>query len=118
MLPRINRLKKEVDIKKLFKNGKSVHDIAVGAKFKKTGNKESRFVVVVGTKVHKRAYRRNRIRRRIRAVLQDHLSHIEKGYDVALIAKPASLASTFEDIQTSVLNVLKKAEILGEVPRL
>ncbi len=118
MLPRINRLKKESEIKSLFSKGKGVHDVAVGAKIKKTTRKESRFVVVVGTKVHKRAYRRNRIRRRVRAVLQDHLSHIKPGYDVAIIAKPASLSSTFADLQTSVLGVLKKAGILGEVPRL
>lgn len=118
MLSKDYRLKKESDIKKLFSKGKSVFDVSVGAKTLKNKLEQPRFVVVVGTKVHKRAYRRNRIRRRVRAILAKHLSHISPGFDIAVIAKPEALKATFADLETSVLSALKKAGVLGDVPRL
>ncbi len=118
MLPRENRLKKETDIKKLFKKGKGVFDRYVGAKTMKNGLEVSRFVVMVGVKVHKRAYKRNRIRRRIRATLYDHMSHIAKGFDIAIIAIPSSLNANQEGLKESTLYALKKAGMLKEVPKL
>jgi ribonuclease P protein component len=118
MLPRENRLKKESDIKHLFKKGRGVFDRLVGAKTLKNGLELSRFVVVVGTKVHKRAYKRNRIRRRIRTALYDHMSHIAPGYDVAIIATPRALGESYENLAKSTLHALKKAKLLNEVPRL
>ncbi len=111
MLPRENRLKKEMDIKALFKKGKGLFDSVVGAKYKKNNLEVTRFVVVVGTKVHKRAYRRNRIRRRIRAALRKHLSQILPGHDVAIIARPEATTATYKEIELSVLNVLEKAKV-------
>ncbi|HJN84776.1 MAG TPA: ribonuclease P protein component [Patescibacteria group bacterium] len=118
MLPRDNRLKLESDIKKLFKKGKGVFDSHVGAKTMKNKLAISRFVVVVGTKVHKRAYKRNKIRRRIRSVLYDHMSHIATGFDIAIIAKPQALNASFDELQNSTLYALKKAKVLEDVPKL
>lgn len=93
-------------------------DREVGAKVRKNKLEQSRFVVVVGTKVHKRAYRRNRIRRRIRAILNEHLSSIVSGFDIAIIAKPEALKATYKDIEVSVLAALKKSGVLQDPPRL
>ena len=109
-----NRLKREKDIKKLFSKGKSVFDVAVGAKVLKNGLRFSRFVVIVGTKVHKRAYRRNRIRRRVRSILQTHMNHIAIGYDIAIIAKPEALSAKFEELDASVIDALKKTSVLND----
>lgn len=111
MLPKEHRLKKETEIKKLFQKGKGVFDVFVGVKFRKNGEEVSRFVVVVGTKAHKRAYKRNRIRRRIRAVLKEHLLDIAPGFDVAVIAKPNALTASYEELERSVLNALRRAKL-------
>ena len=111
MLPREHRLKKEMEIKKLFQRGKGVFHGFVGVKVRKNSFEESRFVVVVGTKVHKRAYKRNRIRRRIRAILNMHLAHVTPGFDVAVIAKPNALSATYADLERSVLSALRKARL-------
>jgi len=116
MLPYDYRLKKEMDIKKLFSKGKGVFDVKVGAKVRKNGLQQTRFVIVVGVKVHKRAFRRNRIRRRVRAILEAHLSHIATDYDIAIIARPEALKASYEELQTSVLSALKKAGVLNDVP--
>lgn len=112
MLPRQNRLKKETDIRHLFQKGKGVFDTVVGGKVRRNDLEHTRFAVVVGLKVHKRAYRRNRIRRRIRAVLQNQLPNIKQGYDVAVIARPEAANADFEAISTSVTSALKRMGIL------
>lgn len=113
-----HRLKKEGDIKKLFSKGKGVFDVKVGAKVRKNGLEYSRFVVIVGTKVHKRAYRRNRIRRRVRAIFAGHLSHIAPGYDIAIIAKQEALTAAYPDLEMSVLSALKRSGVLQDIPLL
>lgn len=116
MLAKDYRLKKEADIKRLFSKGKGVFDQAVGAKVRPNNLEQPRFVVVVGTKVHKRAYRRNRIRRRIRAVVAKHLSHIHGGHDIAIIAKPEALSARYAELESSVLSALKKAGVMDAKP--
>ena len=116
MLPAEYRLKKEEEIKTLFKKGRGVFDRFVGVKMKKNGLPNSRFVVVVGVKVHKRAIRRNRIRRQIRSVLFEHLSHITSGFDVGVIALPSITTATFEEVQISTLSALKRARLLSATP--
>ena len=118
MLPYDYRLKKETDIKKLFSKGKGVFDTKVGTKIRKNGLGQTRFVIVVGVKVHKRAFRRNRIRRRVRAILEEHLSHIAPDYDVAIIARPEALTASYKELEVSVLSALKKVGVLDDVPRL
>ena len=74
MLPVEHRLRQEKDIKTLLAKGKGVFDDVVGLKMRSNGGLPSRFAVVVGTKVSKRAVVRNLLRRRIRAVVEDHIS--------------------------------------------
>ena len=116
MLPTEYRLKKEEEIKTLFKKGRSVFDRLVGVKVRKNSLKNSRFVVIVGVKVHKRAIRRNRIRRQIRSILLEHLSHVPTGFDIGIIALPAITTATFDEIQTSTLSALKRARMLLPTP--
>lgn len=111
-MAKVSRLKKEKDIKRLFEKGNSVFDAAVGAKTLENNLKSSRFVVIVGTKVHKRAYRRNRIRRRVRAIVQKHAKELVPGFDMAIIAKPEALTAKFQDLEASVLGALTKAGAL------
>ena len=114
MLPREHRLKSERDIKLLFSKGKGVHHKLVGVKTRKNDQPSSRFVFVVSTKVHKRAWRRNRLRRRLREIVRTHLSHIEPGFDIALMAKKDALEAPFEQLEASALAALKKAKVLSK----
>ena len=63
MFKQENRLRHEKDIKAVLKKGTSVFDAVCGVKFAPNGGEPSRYAVVVGTKVHKSAVKRNRVRR-------------------------------------------------------
>jgi len=114
MLNTKERIKKEGEIKTLFKKGRSFFGDIIGVKIMKNSFENTRFVVMVGKKVHKRAVRRNKIRRRIRASLSSHSSSILPGFDIAIIARPSSVDSDYKDIDKSLVVVLKKAGVFKD----
>mgnify|MGYP001614688871 CR=1 FL=1 len=114
MLPIEYRLRKKTDIDALFAKGRLVFDSLVTIKYRKTQLSTPRFAVVVGTKLSKRAVNRNKIRRRIRASIADHLNHLNGGYDIAIIAKPLALKAKYEVLRLSVSSSLKKTGVLKD----
>src|SRR3989339_1413728 len=108
MLPNDHRFRHEKDIKTLFAKGRSVFGVQLGLKYRVNSLSTTRFALVVGTKVSKSAVVRNTIKRRIRAVLQKHLSEIKGGYDVLFLTKKEIVGNTFAEIETMVLSLLKK----------
>ncbi len=111
MLSGANRLKHEKDLKTLFASGKSVFDPVCGMKFRKNGRSINRFVVVVGTKVSKSAVDRNRIRRRIQALLRPDLPLMLPGYDVAFMVRGPALKKSSEEIGRSLKAVLRRSPL-------
>lgn len=72
----------------------------------------SRFGVVVGLKVHKKAVRRNLVKRRIREILRTNLPKIKPGYDVMVMTQPKSVETEYTELETQVLSCLKKLGLL------
>jgi ribonuclease P protein component len=112
MLPAAHRLRHEKDIKALFSEGKGVFDAVCGLKYRKNGQAHTRFAVVVGTKVSKRAVVRNNIRRRVRSVLEKRLDDIKPGFDVAFLARPGAEKKDFATIEAVVTGSLRRAKLL------
>lgn len=112
MLPKQYRLRLDKDIKALFAKGKGVFDVVVGAKVRKNDRKVSRFAVVVGVKVSKSAVVRNRIRRQIRAMIHNHLEDLAPGFDVMILVRPEAVNKKREEIESHLVNTLKKAKLL------
>ncbi|MCR4313866.1 MAG: ribonuclease P protein component [Candidatus Uhrbacteria bacterium] len=113
MLPQAHRLRLEKDIKTLFACGKSVFGSWVGMKFRKNNLSVSRFAIVAGVKVSKKAVVRNRLKRQVRAVVQEALPCIASGYDVLLFMKPAGVEKSFDDLKAQILISLRKAKLLS-----
>ncbi|MDA0208073.1 MAG: ribonuclease P protein component [bacterium] len=109
MLSHGYRLKKTQDIELVYKQGKSSFDPVCGIKFRKNGLKVSRFAVVVGLKVSKKAVVRNRLKRQYRALLREMLPRLVGGYDVMLLVSKPALDSSYEELRTKFLHVVKKA---------
>ena len=84
MLANINRLRKEREIQKVFKVGKSVRSANFSIRYAPNCLNNNRFAVVVGTKVDKRATRRNAIKRQVREVLRQIWSEIPGSYDYVI----------------------------------
>ena len=112
MLPKEHRLRHEKDIKALFAKGKSVFGMYAGIKFGKNSEDESRFTVVAGVKISKKAVARNRIKRRYRALLHNHIYDVVSGYDVLVLVKKEAIEATTEELEKDLLKTLTKAKLI------
>ncbi|MFA5854412.1 MAG: ribonuclease P protein component [Patescibacteria group bacterium] len=113
MLPATHRLKAEKDFSLLARSKKSAFSKAVSMKVRENALPHSRFGVVVGIKVHKRAVKRNLLRRRIREILRKHLDEIKPGYDVMLLTQTRALDLEYAELETQVLSCLKKLQLIA-----
>lgn len=68
----------------------------------------SRFGIVIGLKVAKRANVRNRLRRQIREIIRNELGNIKKGFDVMILGKKSALELEYSDLEKEILGLFKK----------
>lgn len=97
----------------LRKRGQAVYGRALGIRFASNNLFESRFAVVVGLKVSKRATKRNLVRRRIRAALRREFVSVVRGYDVAVMVQPPAVNLSYQDLVAELDVVLRRARLLG-----
>lgn len=107
-----NRLRNDKDIKTLFARGKSVFDLSLGIKFRKNNLQTSRFAIVVGVKVSKKAVDRNRLKRRIRGIVEKHLVSIAPGFDVMFLVKKEAMAKPTPELEVQILRAFKRAKLV------
>ncbi|MEK7546362.1 MAG: ribonuclease P protein component [Patescibacteria group bacterium] len=112
MLPAIHRLKQEKDFSQLARSRKIAFSKALGVKMRENGLPHSRFGVVVGLKVHKKAVRRNLIRRRIREILRKHLAEFLPGRDVMVMVNAKALDADYAELEAQTLSCLTKLRMM------
>ncbi len=56
---------------------------------------------------------RNRIRRRLRAIVRGLSSRIEAGWDVLIVARPAAVDASYEQLTAALERLLRRAGVLG-----
>lgn len=116
MLSKINRIRKDSDFKKIFKLSKPVYGDKIMIRFVPARESlETRFGFILSNKIEKRATRRNSLKRRLRAIVRNHLSFIRSSIDLAITVKQ-NFAYPYktEDIENELISVLKKAGLYNE----
>jgi len=73
---------------------------------------DSRFGLVVSTRISKKAVVRNRLRRQLSEIFRLKLKKILPGFDVMLLVKPGLAVLDFSQISAELINLLKKARLL------
>lgn len=111
MLPIKNRLKKEKDFKRVFKQGKSFKEDFLLLRLAKNDLKVTRFGFVVGLKVSKKASFRNKIKRRLREIVRVKLPKVKTGLDIVLIADKSLADKDFQETETIVDKLFQRAKI-------
>lgn len=108
MLPVTNRLRREADFEQLAKSRNKAFSKALMVKVRENGLPHSRFGVVVGLKVHKRAVKRNLVKRRIREILRKNMEVLPKGLDVMVMATPSAIGTDFNELEAQLLSCFAK----------
>jgi len=114
MLSKENRLKKKKDFEKVFKKGRGVNQDFLFLKFQKNNIKESRFGFLVSQKISKKAVIRNKIKRRLRGLINSNLSKIKKGNDIILVTRPGLEKNDFQSTKEMINTILKKANLFND----
>jgi ribonuclease P protein component len=112
MLVRRYRLTKRNDFKKVFQRGKKSFGKLFSIRHLVNDLENPRIAVVVSNKVSKRAIVRNKIKRRIRAVVKNNLADVSDNYDVIISALPPSVDVDYDTLKVELINALKQNNIL------
>lgn len=106
MLPRRNRLCSE-DFEKIIKEGNFFPARFFSLRILKNNLNYSRFGIVVGGKVTKKAVSRNKIRRRSYEIIRREWSTVPMGFDIVFFAKKSALEADFDELKEDVLRIIK-----------
>ena len=109
-----NRLKKRKQFNWTFKNGTSVHTDDLALVFTTSRAKDFKVGFSVTKKVGK-AVVRNKIRRRIKSVVEKLQNNICDKHTLIFVAKPSIVSVAFDSIENQVVLLLKKAKLYKEI---
>ncbi|GAB4462425.1 MAG: hypothetical protein OHK0029_29250 [Armatimonadaceae bacterium] len=120
MLPKQERLTRNRDFQAVYSRKRNwVHPLLVlyvrnyGSE---TDTGETRrFGFSVSKKVGK-AHDRNRVKRRLREICRAQNDRWRTGFDVVVVARPASVNASFAELQAAILDVATKAKLLSAKP--
>jgi len=118
MLPRECRLTKNKDFERVAKKGRAVYDKAIALKWIKNNLSYSRFGIVVSLKIDKRATVRNKIKRRIRAVIRENINQIQKGLDFMILTKPEIKNLGYQEIKDKLLGLFERGHLIAELNKM
>jgi ribonuclease P protein component len=110
MFAKKNRLAKTKDVESTITQGRAFFNSIFRLKvvFKTLG--DSRFTVVVSTKVAKNASVRNRLKRIVREFIKKHLKSLRKG-DYVVGLKPGAAKTEEAQVLKSLENLLKISKL-------
>ena len=113
MLPKQYRLKKRIAFKATYRTGTSFHKdgITLFCGKKKTDEKPTKIGFVVSKKIHKRAVKRNRIKRLMRESVRLHIKEFSdfdtKYISLIFVASSKLLNKNFDEINNGIKKLLR-----------
>jgi len=111
MLKKQNQLTKDKEFDNVFKNGQSSYDKIIGVKVMANDLDNSRFGILVSTKISKKAVERNKLKRQIREIIRLDLDIIKPGYNLIIITLGPILGKTHQEIEKSIRGHFKKLKL-------
>ena len=108
MLSKVNRLTKKNDFDLVFKNGKSEKKGLLIFKFLKNNLGSTRVGFVVSKKISNKASIRNKVKRRLRNIVQKQLKNKENSLDIIIVALSGIEKKDFLETEEMATFLLKK----------
>ena len=112
MLPQAFRLRKEKEIKGVLQRAKTRKSGLLVCKTAANNLDAVRFCFIVSKKISNKAVVRNKLKRRLRAIVQKFLPNAILGYDCLLIACPGLQKTTFGELESTVKKALESSNII------
>ena len=112
MLPKEYRLVRDKDFAKVARYGQKAYSPELNLKWIKNNQSYSRWGIIVSLKVDKKAVVRNKIKRRLRAILRENIDFLVPGWDVIVIIKDQIKELDYPQIKNIFLEVLYKNNLI------
>jgi ribonuclease P protein component len=116
MLPQHLRLKRSQDFHAVRQAGQRWRGRLISLSVLPSGLPHSRYGFVVSRSVGA-AVVRNRVKRRLRAVIRSLLPHLVEGYDVVTIAHPPAAEATFQELEEMLVSLMTQADLFASNQR-
>ena len=104
-------LKKNYEFKRLYSRGKSAASQYAVVYIRRNSKSENRLGITVSKKVGG-AVQRNLVRRRLKEIYRLSEDKLVAGYDVVIVARIQSRFAIYRDLETSVLGLFRKLNIV------
>lgn len=111
MLSRERRIAPKSLFKEIFHKGKFFFSPCVALRILATASPKTQFAFIVSASVAKKATERNKIKRRLRAIVYKNLSMIKEGYAVLVFFKKEALGLDFQELEKEILSIFFRAKI-------
>lgn len=112
MLSKKFSLKGKKFFERILKEGKIIKEDFLILRFLENNLDNSRFGLMVSGKISKKATIRNKIKRRIKAIIYSKIPKIKKNIDAVFIAIPGLENQDFWEIEKTIDKIFKKAKIV------
>lgn len=94
----------------LYKNADSYRSKLFAMRTLRTNKQNPRFAVIVSKKVFKRAYGRNRMRRRVYEIIRSELPHLLMNQDTALIIMTSEVMNVpYSELEDNIKQLMSQA---------
>ncbi|MDR1391573.1 MAG: ribonuclease P protein component [Clostridiales bacterium] len=110
---KIISINKNRDFKKIYVRGKSFAETFLVMYFIKNNLKINRLGITVSKKIGN-SVKRNRVKRRIKAVYILNSNNIKVGYDIVLIGRNKTNTAKFSEIEKCFWHILKRNNLFLE----
>ena len=118
MLLAKNRLKDSKDFQKVFKNGRFLHSRLFTLHYLPNNQRNIRLGFVISSKTAPKAYQRNKIKRRFRAIFRlilakkcQEIGQFCHGHDMIVVARKIAVDVDYKELQKEVIRLLIKAKL-------
>jgi len=108
MLPKKYKLSKKQEIENLAKTGRRLTSVFFNVKYLPNNKDNERWLLVVSGKVHKKAVKRNKIRRRVREIIRKDFLGKMGQKDIMVVVKDKAIDSDFTGLRDDFIKLLDK----------
>lgn len=107
-MKKINIIKDTSDFEKILQNGKSIRNEHYIIYYKDKEKEYYRFGLSVGKKISNKAVDRNKLKRRLKNIIDNNKNLYEKTLDYIIIMKGSCLNLSYEELEVSFKKLLLK----------
>lgn len=111
MLNKKYRINKKKDYNNIYRTGKKLPGKYMVMLLASSEKGSNRYGIIASKKVGN-AVKRNRAKRRIRSIINEHRNELKNNYDVVIIARPLINNASYKVIDHEFMRMMKKAGLL------